>query len=237
MKSTISKTILILLAVISYSCVFNDYPPNSKRDNKTVELDKFTGIDISDAMNVTIVESSNFKIKAEGYSYDLENLSIRVRNGVLIVYCQDKNWFRNNHTIDLTIEMPTIDYLQFSGAVEGVIENLGVISKLEIKLSGASTLNVETKTERLFGKLTGASELKLNNTITKIDLSLSGASELLGYEANSKEAYLDLSGASEARVSVSDLLKVSASGGSEVIYKGNPVIEKDLSGSSSLRKY
>lgn len=39
------------------------------------------------------------------------------------------------------------------------------------------------------------------------------------------------------RGSVTDLLKVTAKGEGEVIYKGNPVVEKDLSGSSTLRKY
>jgi hypothetical protein len=73
-------------------------------------------------------------------------------------------------------------------------------------------------------------------SVENIDVELSGTSNLDGFEANSTEVFLELSGASRAEVSASKTLSVKASGASKVFYKGEPKITEDLSGGSKVSK-
>ncbi|MBT1704159.1 DUF2807 domain-containing protein [Fulvivirgaceae bacterium PWU20] len=65
---------------------------------------------------------------------------------------------------------------------------------------------------------------------------MSGASSLHAYGFPVVTSNVRVSGASDAKVTVSDKLHVWASGGSTTIYRGNPVVTSDISGGSSLRK-
>jgi hypothetical protein len=51
-----------------------------------------------------------------------------------------------------------------------------------------------------------------------------------------KEALIDISGASEGKVAVTDELKVTAGGASSVLYRGNPSVTSNVSGASSVQK-
>ena len=64
----------------------------------------------------------------------------------------------------------------------------------------------------------------------------SGASELSAFDLNADNADLKLSGASEAEVTAGTTLKVTASGGSSVTYRGNAQVTQDATGGSSVSK-
>jgi len=76
--------------------------------------------------------------------------------------------------------------------------------------------------------------LKMHGLGDYLHADISGASLLSAFDFPVRAADLNLSGASNARVTVSDHLKVTASGASSVLYRGNPVVDKTVSGESSV---
>ena len=70
-----------------------------------------------------------------------------------------------------------------------------------------------------------------------MSVGISGASDAKLYNLTAKGAILKASGASHVGVTVTEILKASASGASDINYKGNPnVKESNTSGASNIRR-
>jgi Putative auto-transporter adhesin, head GIN domain len=233
MRNLFLVTILSVFALTACETTFYDPKNVEDRDYTTTN---FTGIDISSAIDVEVIPASRFNVTASGDYHDLDNLSIKVRNNKLEAKCTRNRWF-SSRKIKLFIEMPEIKSIDLSGASNGKILDFSNIKKILIDLSGSSVLELDFPSDQISGELSGSSDLKLFKNVGKVDLELSGASNLYAFEANTITTYLDLSGASEANISVKDFLKVDASGASTVRYKGSPNIEKKVSGSSKVIQY
>ena len=83
----------------------------------------------------------------------------------------------------------------------------------------------------------GASKVMLaqfNNQ--QITANVSGASELDAFGMSSKKVIVDVSGASTAKISVTDNLEAIVSGASQLIYRGSPALKANVSIESTIRK-
>ena len=83
----------------------------------------------------------------------------------------------------------------------------------------------------------GASKVMLaqfNNQ--QITANVSGASDLDAFGISSKKAIIDVSGASTAKISVTDNLEAIVSGASQLIYRGSPALKANVSIESTIRK-
>jgi hypothetical protein len=138
--------------------------------------------------------------------------------------------------MDILIEMPTVEYVSFSGASDAVVGDFSGLRGLEAKLSGASKLRIRQGIDKLTADVNGASTLFITDIINVLEANVSGASTVNAFEADVTKAYVQASGASTVRVSVSDYLEVNASGASSVFYRGNPDIKEKTSGASKLKK-
>jgi hypothetical protein len=65
---------------------------------------------------------------------------------------------------------------------------------------------------------------------------LSGASVLKAFDFAVSKAKVNASGASHCKVTVSDNLTVIASGASTVLYHGDPTVNSNVSGGSSVHQ-
>ena len=61
--------------------------------------------------------------------------------------------------MDIIIEMPTVEYLNFSGASDATLEDFNGLNELEAKVSGASKLRIREKVGTLTADINGASTL------------------------------------------------------------------------------
>jgi hypothetical protein len=233
MQKLFLTTLLSVFTLLACEIPYQD-PKNI--EDRDFSVSDFNGIDISSSIEVEVIPAGKFQVTASGDYRDLDYLSITIRNKKLFAKCTRNKWF-SNRKIKLFIAMPEIKSVNLSGASSGNISDFTNAKNVSIDLSGASELDIEFLADEVNGELSGASELKIGKDIGKIDLELSGTSNLYAFESNSISTYLDLSGASEANVSVKDFLKVKASGASKVRYKGSPNVDQDVSGSSKVVKY
>lgn len=234
-KKLTTLSFIVLLTAQFQSCqIINEVPPrgNSTRD---FSLDNFDRLEVGSAINVVVKQGTTFSVQAAGELNDLDDLIIRVDNDGELKAGYNRQW-RNRRPMEITITMPTLKGVDFSGATRSTIGEFQNSGSMEIELSGASKSFFEGKVDRLEVDLSGASELKLEGESRFLEVDLSGASTLNGFGFQVEDADLEISGASTSRVTVSTRLKVKASGASKVRYKGNPTVNQDLSGSSSVIK-
>lgn len=237
MKQTfLTLSITLSIASIFQSCVYinkdEDIPPRGET-TRTYDFRSFDELEVSDAIRVNVVSGSAFEVSATGERNDLDDLNIFVQDGKLTA--RYNNSWKKRQQMDIDITMPDLASVDFSGAVDARIEDFVNLPSVEIELSGASQCDFEGTGTTLKFDINGASRLSTFGKMKFLDGEVSGASQLNAFELETEESDLDVSGASNAKVWVTRLLEVKASGASNLRYRGNPKVEKEVTGGSSVR--
>ncbi|MCP9756318.1 DUF2807 domain-containing protein [Lacihabitans sp. CCS-44] len=215
----------------------NGVPPRGY-DTKDFALSSFDRVELNNAFFVTIIKSSESKVSAKGSGDDIDDLEVTVTNGKLDIRYDKRIRIKQlkRYKMELVVYTPNITEIDAKSASDTEISGFGTISAFTANVSGASVLRLKNAVKSLTADVSGASRIILPMSVENLDAELSGTSNLDGFEANSSEVFLELSGASKAEVSASKTLNVKASGASKVFYKGEPKITEDLSGGSKVSK-
>ena len=78
--------------------------------------------------------------------------------------------------------------------------------------------------------------MKLDGNIDRLLADMTGASELNAKNLQVRTAEISTTGAASADVSVSETLRVMITGAGEVIYHGNPSVQKHVVGAGEVRR-
>jgi Putative auto-transporter adhesin, head GIN domain len=234
MKSFNALFPVFALSLALFSCSEEDPGPKQNDDRSFAVVD-FDRLEISEALDVTVRQGSSFSVQARGDSRNVNDLEV-YKNGNTLRIKFDNNRNRQ-YTTYITITMPVIYGLDFSGAINGRINGFTEkIGRFDLSLSGASTGQLDVEAEEVYALLTGASNLRITGKGKKIEAGVSGASQFTAFDYPVEMAKLTVTGASHAKVNATVQLNVSASGASEVLYKGTPQLEADVTGASTLKK-
>jgi hypothetical protein len=226
------------------------------------KVPSFTAISISSAIDLYLTQSDKNEVAVSATNDEIrDHIITEVVGGTLIIRLGDRgswmSWRKwGNYKTKAYVSIKDINALTASGASNVHLINTIESPKMRIKLSGASDFKGNIKAGVLMYQLTGASDYKGEVSANSIDIDGSGASsiELIGnvddlaievsgassaklYNLTSKGAILRASGASNIGVTVTEILRASSSGASDINYKGNPnVKESSTSGASSIRR-
>jgi hypothetical protein len=242
------KTIKILPIILSallavLTGCYKEYIEPGIMTTEKRSVGNFTGISVSDAMQVYITQGDTEEIEIKAYSGYLPHIITERRNGVLYVYF-DRTLSRQHrvykHEQKVYITLPSLTKIEASGATD--VEGLNTFDteNLSISLSGASELNLSLNATNIYYcNLSGSSEATLTgNAVSIDDANVSGASVLKAFDLQVQSVLINVSGASLAEVNVSEELDATASGASKIKYMGNPsVIRQHISGASKIVKF
>ena len=104
-------------------------------------------------------------------------------------------------------------------------------------MSGASDFKGAVKVNSLKLDLSGASDATISGVATSVTIESTGASDVKGYNLETEVCNARASGASDINITVNKELSASASGASDISYKGTGVIkDQHSSGASSIGK-
>jgi hypothetical protein len=230
-------------------------------DNVQVrKLSSFTSIRVSHAIELYISQSDKTEVAVSASSTEYRDRIItEVSGGTLIIRMADNNkwwkWSDGNYA-KAYVSVKDLYNLTGSGATNIKIVNGLSAEKLKINLSGASDLKGEIKAGTLLADLSGASSFKgkiyanafsakgsgassyeVTGSGDDLIVDVSGACSVKMYDYMVKGASVDATGASSVKVNVSDILKLRASGASDIDYKGKPSVkELNSTGASSIKQ-
>ncbi len=206
---------------------------------RTYNLSGFQHISMGSAFHIKVSQGNSYKIIAKGEKKDLDKLEVYTKNNTLHAGFENNwsFWGRNNHDkVEFQIEMPSLASVDFSGASNSIISGFDDLQNLSVGLSGASKSKIDVFTSKINIDISGASNLKLIGRANNLQLDLSGASGVDATNFAVKSASIEASGASNAKVSVSESILLEASGASNIKYLGNPKVKKSTSGAASITK-
>ena len=137
-----------------------------------------------------------------------------VSGDTLHLHTRDQIW--PTHGIKVVISSPRRSGAKISGAVRLTATQLAG-PEFAFQSTGASRVTLDGSVDELLADMTGASELKANGLQTKT-------------------AEISTTGAADAELAVSEILKVAITGAGKVSYSGNPkTVEKHITGAGSIR--
>ena len=230
MKKIFLPLFVYAFTIFSLQSCIDDDPEPRGTSMRNYSFTGFDQLEMGNAFQVNVKAGNSFAVTATGELNDLDDLEIFKEDGTLVVRYKDWGNRRQKMTIDVTL--PTLTGVEFSGAVDAGIYGFENAREIDFELSGASQCNFVGSAKSIEVDLSGASYLSLIGSGQFLDGELSGASELSSFEYQAEESDLKLSGASKGKVRVSKFLKADASGASKLSYRGNPNVQKKVSGGS-----
>jgi len=204
--------VLVVLVATSAAVAFD-------RKKEIRNVTGFDGVDIQNTISADVTAGEAYSVEVEADADVLPHILTEVRKGSLHVEFERSWWKKNSRNykrikVNVTISLPELN---------------------DVDVSGASTVNVRgVNSDRFDIDVSGASVLSIQGNARDVDIDLSGASVLRALDLLTDIAVVDLSGASNVKLSVSTELSVDASGASSINYKGNPRVRKETSGASSV---
>ena len=215
----------------------------------------FTRIEVGYAFSAEITQSDSYLIKISLDDNLFDYLDIRKSGDTLHITMEAGNIYSKTQQ-RAVITLPDLEGLEISGASKAYVEGFTSSHDLEIKISGASQMDIsDVVSGNAFLELSGASKIEGTFTMKDVVFDVSGASFVtlegsaedmsLGASGAStvdlsdltlENAWFDLSGASQVTVNAGGQLSGDLSGASLLEYLGNPTIGNfTSSGTSTIR--
>lgn len=258
MNKRLYLTMLTVILLFS-GCALSTLQGSGNVVSETRAVTDFEQVEVCCGMKLVLSQGDDIQLQLSADDNILPEIETIVRSGTLTVRFRANGGpfsFRLSQPVTVYLQMPTIHgvtisgggslalaaletdrvALEFSGGSQGTINALQA-QAVDLVTSGGGQMTIETlDVDTLDLVVSGGGQVTLNGgTVTNQRVTASGGSRYHAATVEGEIATLEVSGGGEAKVWVTETLRVEASGGSQVEYTGNPALDQQLSGGSKLR--
>jgi hypothetical protein len=197
-------------------------------------VSSFSAIKVSGGIDVYLSQSDEEAVAVSASDIEYrDNIKTEVENGVLNIYYDDNSFkFKSNKKLRAYISFKTLESIEGSGACDFIINGTMKGNNIKVDLSGACDMRGIVDLTNAQFRLSGASTVKISGAVKNLKLEAGGASDLKNYELIVDNCIAQLSGASDARLTINKSISAKATGASSLYYKGNPEV-RDISSSGA----
>jgi Putative auto-transporter adhesin, head GIN domain len=210
--------LLVITVAILASCTKEKITGSGNIITQQRNVSSFTQVKMFGANNVTIVQGNTFNVTVKGYSNLLPHYQSNVSGGILeLKYSNNSNV--NNDNIEVAITMPAL-----TGA--------GVHGSGNINCNGNFTGNNSFE-----ATISGSGNITMQQGDAQhLNATISGSGNLYAFGFLTGIGDIKISGSGNAEIVVANQLKAKITGSGNIYYKGNPVIDANISGSGAVIK-
>ena len=224
------------LTCVSCSATDLDNESSVSGTSRNFDIKGYNQVEVNGAFDVDISYAEDYKTVLKGPEDLLDDVDVAMSNDVLTVSKQEGvgDIFEDG-TVKVIVETPALEDIEIKGAGESSVTGLSGKS-CEITLAGATEGDMNISYQELKVEVLGASSLHLVGSGKTLIAEVLGASNMnaKGYEV--EDAELEVAGSSDARVNATKNLKAEVLGASEVKYVGQPDIDSETAGFSSIEQ-
>jgi putative autotransporter adhesin-like protein len=214
------KKILLIIIICSlasgchFAAKMHGVTGSGVRKVEKRELSPFTAISTDGAFEIEVMCQQPQTLEIEGDDNLLPMVSTKVLNGVLRI--NNAGAYSTRTPMKIKISVPNIEGITANGA--GTIEVSRLKNdKFDIDSNGAPTIRVSGETKEL-------------------QIDANGAGHVDAHKLRASRAEVDTKGVPKVEVYASDLLNVTVTGPSQVIYDGDPAVNQTVNGPGSVQK-
>jgi hypothetical protein len=238
MKRVLVFVALIVLSLQMVSCDYETIRASNRISTIGYGFSDYSRLKVSHAFNVYVTFSDvEERIEVEANENIHDRIIVQKEGNTLRVRLKNHTNLRGNVTLNVFITTREISNFDISGASNITLENPLVTRDVDLELSGASSFSGEMDLTDLDIDASGASNIDLFGNTESLRARLSGSSDLKDYDLTVEELDIDLSGASDAYLTVTESIDIQASGASTLRYRGDATVNlRRLSGASEIIK-
>lgn len=235
------KKIVLMLAVSCFAFIANaqnDIVVDANASIRTV-AGQFDAIKVSGGIDLYLSQSDNVAIAVSASNENFkEGIKTVIEDGTLKIFYKGENsWRKKDSKLRVYVSFKDIKKLEASGGCDVIVTGGISTATLAIQMSGACDFSGKVKTDVLKLNLSGASDAKISGTAGTAVIESSGASDVKAYDLVTDICKVNVSGASDVFITVNTELTASASGASDIKYKGSALVKEiKSSGASSVSK-
>ncbi len=226
------KTILVLALILSNININAQFFKQTIKGNKEFEdytriLGKFDQVSVAGAFEVTLIQSDQAKLEIAVESNLEQYLLTEVKDRKLKIRWQNKIQARPSKTVKINVYY-NMDLEKISLAGSGSIKGKQMLEseQLSLNLAGSGNIKLGLHVLSLACDMAGSGNVILEGETQEFDCSKAGSGDLNSEELWCKVLHLESAGSGNANVHVSDELIASLAGSGNIIYKGNPKVNK-----------
>ena len=204
----------------------------------------FHGIKVSNGITVYLTQGNSEMVAVSANEVEVRNKIItRVENGILKIYYDEDDWKFwknfNNKKSRAYVSVKEIDKIQATSGSDVRLEGLLKAGNLRMDASSGASINGKLEASSLEVDQSSGSVITISGNISgNLKVDGSSGSVFRGYDLTVENCDAETSSGAGVQVTVNKELKVQASSGGYIHYKGNALI-RDVhtsSGGSVSRK-
>ncbi|MGZ3903390.1 MAG: GIN domain-containing protein [Bacteroidia bacterium] len=205
---------------------------NAQTEQKR-SLPDFTKVNANVSTTIVLQKSdSPFILIKTSDSSSVSDTKAEVVDGTLMI----RQGKKGETPSKITVGYLTINSIEGSGAVSIKSNEVMSTDKLELEFSGAAKCKLDISVNTVSCNESGAATISLNGNCNKLEAIVSGAASLKAENLIAENANVNTSGASTAKVNVTNRLEGNASGASTLKYSGSPKeTQLNQSGASNVK--
>lgn len=233
----LTKILLLVLTALFLGSCHIDLNRVKGSGNITVEKrntsETFTKIDVSDAIDVTLIQADKIEIIVEADDNLQKSIRTEVKNGTLTI-ANDALFSIQNGTRKVIVRMPNIDRIDASSASNVHTESSLKGTQLDIKCSSASSVDLNLEMDQIQCKASSGSSISMKGLALNLTIDASSGSQIEAEDLLSNEITVEASSGSSVSIHPIVNLKADASSGASISYNSTPksLIKKASSGGS-----
>ena len=235
------KRVLLLLVLASAALLTHAQKTivnDANAEKRTIP--GFSGIKVSGGIDIYITQGDEdgIAVSASEIKYR-DRIKTEVKEGLLKIWYDSEgiSWGPGHKKLRAYISFKSINQLHATGSSDVYISGTLKATDLSITLEGSSDLKGSVDIENLKANMNGASDITLSGKVGSLNIDASGSSDFKNYDLVAQHCDIRVSGSSDVELTVEKELNATASGSSDIRYRGNGVMRKiNTSGSSSVKK-
>jgi len=214
---------------------YEKIPQNIVGDNdNAIGAKKFEAIETEGLVKLNLMQGKR-KIVVTDNEDMLEPFEYDVKNGLSVLQITTTD-IDDDEIPALDIWTPNLQQLSLQGASSVNIENFE-LDEFELIAEGAHTITIDDiEVDFLKLRAEGACNFELDGTAKILELENEGLSKIDADKLRARDATLNIEGAAIGEFWVTENLEATIEGPARIKYKGNPKVEKNLSGFGSLKQ-
>ena len=237
------KTFIGILTLLIFSTSLSAQTFNKKiKGNGNVitenrNLTDYDKISVAGAFDVNLVKGKEGAISIEAEENLMEYIETVVENGLLKIQPKKDYQLKSTITIQITVPVETIDAVSLAGS--GTVSSIAILNAtdLTLKLAGSGDINLPVSVKNLNSKIAGSGNIKLSGNTDEFNGEISGSGNIEASDLKATASHINIAGSGNVEVHAVSEIHAKIVGSGDVIYSGNPTIEKVKSvGSGSIRK-
>ena len=198
----------------------------------------YDGIKCAGFMDFKLVPGTEGKITIEAESNLIDYIITEVKNGDLIVKVKNNTNLKpsRNKPILITIPFESVNSVSLSGSGDVWNEGTLVSSNFDSSISGSGDVVLKISSSKAKASVSGSGDLTLKGSATDLVASVTGSGDFHGFDLDSTNVDVSVTGSGDAGVNCSGTLKARVTGSGDIEYRGNPTREDSkVTGSGSIQ--